>query len=158
MPEEKRKPGRPRKYPRPEGWIEPVKIIDPNVEPKRIGRPPHQPTQSQRRMVEAMAGYGIPHPDIGIVIGIAHDTLVKYYPEELARGHVVANTSVARNLHQIALGSGREAVTACIFWLKCRAGWNEYAPAASTVPGKKEQQHSDAMTAEQGTGWAQLIH
>lgn len=125
------------------------------------GRPPHVPTPQQRKMVEGMAGYGIPHPDIGLVLGMSGDSVERHYPEELARGHVVANAAVSRNLHRIALGSGREAVTACIFWLKCRAGWSEYAPpplSADERLGKKEQQAKDAMVAEQGTGWASLVH
>jgi hypothetical protein len=43
-------------------------------------------------------------------------------PEELDTGHIKASAKVAGNLYRIATGSGREAVTAAIFWLKVRAG------------------------------------
>jgi hypothetical protein len=36
-----------------------------------------------------------------------------------------ANAKVAENLYHMALGQGREAVTAAIFWLKARARWKE---------------------------------
>jgi hypothetical protein len=41
---------------------------------------------------------------------------------------------VAANLYRLAIGSGREAVTAAIFWLKARAGWSELAAPPRTRP------------------------
>ena len=126
------------------------------------GKQQHHPTAEQRAMVEAMAGYGIPHDDIATVVGIDPKTLRVHYREQLDRGHVVANTKVAANLFKIATGTGREAVTAAIFWLKARAGWSEYAPppareAAPPKVGKKEGADLAAQTAEEGTDWANLI-
>ncbi len=126
------------------------------------GKQQHFPTAEQRAMVEAMAGYGIPHEDIATVVGIAPKTLREHYREQLDRGHVKANAQVAGNLFKIATGTGREAVTAAIFWLKCRAGWSEYAPApkvagAEPEPGKKALADMEAQNAEQGTGWAGVI-
>jgi hypothetical protein len=46
-------------------------------------------------------------------------------------------------------GTGKEAVTACIFWLKCRAGWRD----VSVDPGKKEGQRLAATSAGRGTDW-----
>lgn len=126
------------------------------------GKQQHHPTAEQRAMVEAMAGYGIPHDDIATVVGIDPKTLRVHYREQLDRGHIVANTKVAANLFKIATGTGREAVTAAIFWLKARAGWSEYAPAPASAPkdaplGKKAEADMAAQTAEQGTDWANLI-
>jgi hypothetical protein len=41
----------------------------------------------------------------------------KHFREELDTGHIKASAKVAGNLYRIATGSGREAVTAAIFWL-----------------------------------------
>lgn len=121
----------------------------------------HAPTQQSRKQVEAMAGYGVPEADIGQVLSIDPKTLRKHYRTELDRGHIIANTKVAENLFKIATGTGREAVTAAIFWLKTRAGWSEYAPPPapkSPEPlGKKDQADLAAKTAEQGTGWGSLL-
>ncbi|MGE3651815.1 MAG: hypothetical protein AB7G10_26025 [Reyranellaceae bacterium] len=117
----------------------------------------HQPTDELRRTVEAMAGYGIPHRDIGIVVGVSEPTLRKCYRTELTRGHVVANTKVAQNLFTIANGKGREAVTAAIFWLKTRAGWSEHAaykPPGFIPAGKKAAAAAASDLAGQGTEWA----
>jgi hypothetical protein len=118
-----------------------------------MSRKPHVPSDMGRRQVEAMASHGIPELDIARVIGISHPTLRKWYLYELQTGHIKANSMVAQSLYQKAIGSGQGAVTACIFWLKCRAGWVEPKPW-DEHPGKKELQAAAAVTAGAGTAWA----
>ena len=122
------------------------------------GRPSFQPTPSQRQMVEAMAGCGIPETDIATVVGIAAETLRKHFRAELDTGHIKANAKVAGNLYRIATGSGREAVTAAIFWLKVRAGWCDPVPTRQYPLGRKEARQIAAETAEFGTEWQDLLH
>ena len=115
----------------------------------------HQPTEKDRKTVESMTGYGVPEEDIARVIGIARMTLRKCYSEELAIGRIKANSQVAQSLYQKALGNGQGATTACIFWLKCRAGWVEPRPWEEPGPGKKELQAAAAKAAGgAGTEWA----
>ena len=97
-----------------------------------MGRPPHLPTPTERRQVEAMAGYGIPEADIARVLDIDARTLRKHYADELATGHIVTNAKVAESLFRKATGDHRQSVTAAIFWLKTRAGWREASPDDST--------------------------
>src|SRR5215208_3202039 len=68
------------------------------------GRPSFEPTQSQRQMVEAMAG--VPEADIAVVIGIAPKTLRKHFRDELDTGHIKASAKVADNPYRIATGRG----------------------------------------------------
>jgi hypothetical protein len=125
----------------------------------RIKNQSHQPTAEQRKSVEAMAGYGIPHADIARVIGIEAKALQRHYRDELDLGQSKANTRVADNLFKIATGTGREAVTAAIFWLKVRAGWSEYGPPQLPPPlGKKQQAQIDAVSSAEGTEWGHLVH
>jgi hypothetical protein len=90
-----------------------------------MGRPRHAPEITDRRQVEALAGYGVPEAEIAGLVGIDAKTLRKHYRKELDHGHTKANAKVAENLFRIAIGEGREAVTAAIFWLKTRARWKE---------------------------------
>jgi hypothetical protein len=121
----------------------------------KMGRKPHEPTEKDRRSVEAMSSHGIPELDIARVIGISHPTLRKWYLTELQTGHIKANSMVAQSLYQKATGSGQGAVTACIFWLKCRAGWVEPKPWDEPQLGRKELQQQAAATAGGiGTDWA----
>jgi hypothetical protein len=90
-----------------------------------MARPAHQPDDVQRRLVEALAGYGVPETEIAALVGVDAKTLRKHYRHELDHGHSKANAKVAENLYHMALGQGREAVTAAIFWLKARARWKE---------------------------------
>jgi hypothetical protein len=119
-----------------------------------MSRRPHDPTDKDRRQVESMASYGIPELDIARVIGISPPTLRKWYSYELETGHIKANSMVAQSLYQKAMGSGQGAVTACIFWLKVRAGWVEPKPWDSPPLGKKDLQAAAAETAGAGTSWA----
>lgn len=90
-----------------------------------MGRPAHTPDPVLRRQVEALAGYGVPEAEIAAMMEIDPKTLRKHYRHELDHGHAKANAKVAENLYRKALGDGREAVTAAIFWLKVRANWKE---------------------------------
>lgn len=121
----------------------------------------HRPSEEQRKAVQAMAGYGIPHENISTVLGISPHTLRQHYRKELDTGSIIANSAVAQNLFKLATGTGREAVTAAIFWLKTRAGWSEFSPPpvpkAPPPLGKKEQAALDAETAGLGTEWGSLV-
>ena len=100
-------------------------------------RQAHAPDSVQRRQVEALAGYGVPEPDISGMLGIDPETLRKHYRQELDHGHTKANVKVAENLFRKATGDGRESVTAAIFWLKARANWKERVVSElSGVDGK----------------------
>tara|TARA_R100001086_G_C11772277_1_gene241182 strand:- start:434 stop:817 length:384 start_codon:yes stop_codon:yes gene_type:complete len=82
-------------------------------------------TEENSKMVTQLSGLGIPHDQICAVLEIAKPTLYKYYQAELIRGKAAANSKVAENLFKIATGTGREAVTAGIFWLKTQCNWTE---------------------------------
>ena len=82
-----------------------------------------QPTEEQRRTVKAMAGLGVPHDGIAVLLEIDPKTLRKYFPQDLERGSVEATAKVAQSLFQMAT-TGKN-VAAAIFWMKARAGWRE---------------------------------
>jgi len=86
------------------------------------GRPPHLPNDTTRNRVFILSTVGTRHEDIATVLNISHDTLVKYYKEELDKGRIEANASVAETLFKQAKEGN---TTAMIFWLKSRAKWKE---------------------------------
>jgi hypothetical protein len=86
------------------------------------GRPPHLATADTRNRVYILSTVGTRHEDIATVLSISHDTLVKYYKEELDKGRIEANASVAETLFKQAKEGN---TTAMIFWLKSRAKWKE---------------------------------
>lgn len=87
------------------------------------GRPAFAPTEDQRRLVRAMAGYGVPHDDIALVVLCSPPTLRKHFRAELDVAAIEANARVAQTLFQQATTPGNIAAT--IFWLEARAGWRE---------------------------------
>jgi len=89
-----------------------------------------EPTDEQRKQVEAMKGYGIPEPDIALLIinprtekPIARETLRKHFAYELSVGNAKANAKVAQSLYQQATDG--KNTTAAIWWTKTRMGWKE---------------------------------
>jgi hypothetical protein len=82
----------------------------------------HKPTTISRDTAKRLSALGCPHEDIAIRLKISHDTLVKYYKEELDEGRIDANAAIAGTLFSQAK-KGNTA--AAIFWLKTRARWKE---------------------------------
>lgn len=103
-----------------------VETIEPSKDmiesPRKAGRPPHLPNADTRNKVYMLSTVGTRHEDIASVLSITHDTLVKYYKEELDKGRIEANASVAETLFKQAKEGN---TTAMIFWLKSRARWKE---------------------------------
>ncbi len=92
-----------------------------------------EPTDEQRRLVRALAGFGVPQDDIARHIDIDPTTLRRRFREDLDRGMTEANAKVAQSLFQMAT-QGKN-VAAAIFWMKARGRWREVHPGeAATEP------------------------
>lgn len=83
----------------------------------------HKLTQKHRTQIEEMAGYGLPHEQIGAIIGIDDKTLRKYYRIELDRGKASANAKVVKSLFHKATED--KDTTAMIWWTKAQMGWSD---------------------------------
>jgi hypothetical protein len=84
-----------------------------------------KPTPEERKQVEAMAGYGVPHDQIAVLIGedgIDADTLKKHFKNELVQGKAKANAKVGQTLFQKATSGD---TTAAIWWSKTQMGWKD---------------------------------
>ena len=118
----------------------------------RRGRPPYEPTEKDRRVVEMMAGWAMAEDKIAKVIGIDPKTLRKHFSTELDVGHARLEAQLAQNLLRIAQGHDRQSLIATIFALKSRFGWVEQPPPArEEAPGKKEAMLQAAHRAIAGT-------
>ena len=89
-----------------------------------MGRPPIQPTDDDRKLVQSMSGYGVPFEQIAALVcgGIDNDTLKKYFKKELIDGKAKANAKVGQTLFQKAVGGD---TTAAIWWSKTQMRWKE---------------------------------
>lgn len=114
-----------------------------------MARPEYKPTDKDRATVQTMAAYGIPQADIAAVVDCDLKTLRKHFRAELDTAAAQANARVAAALFKKATGDGPSSVTAAIFWLKARAGWQE---AKEDAPGKKEQRQAKAEASSSGGG------
>ena len=107
-----------------------------------MARPRFNPTAEQRKMVEAMAGYGVPELGIAQSLGIDPKTLRRHFRRELDQGATKANTQVAQSAFKMASSGRSPSMT--MFWLKCRAGWRETTILQHMGPNGGPVEISDA--------------
>ena len=88
------------------------------------GRKPFEPTNHERKQVEAMSGYGVPIEQIAVLVrdGIDTDTLRKHFAKELIAGKAKANAQVGKTLFQKVMAGD---TTAAIWWSKTQMRWKE---------------------------------
>lgn len=102
------------------------------------GRPAFEPTDAERKQVEAMSGYGLPIEHIAVLVrdGIDTDTLRKHFAQELISGKAKANSQVGKTLFQKAMAGD---TTAAIWWSKTQMRWRETQQIDHTTGGEPLQ-------------------
>lgn len=100
----------------------------------------HKPTEETRKLVQSLAGFGVPYSQIACLVGegISEKTLYAYYQIDLDLGKAKANSQVGRTLFQKAINGDTAAL---IFWCKTQMGMKE----THVVVGDK---NSDAVQVE----------
>jgi hypothetical protein len=88
------------------------------------GRKAFEPTDPERKQVEALSGYGLPIEQIAVLVrdGIDTDTLRKHFATELVSGKAKANGQVGKTLFQKVMAGD---TTAAIWWSKTQMRWAE---------------------------------
>jgi hypothetical protein len=88
------------------------------------GRPAFEPTDAERKQVEALSGYGLPIDQIGSLVrdGIHIDTLRVHFSSELQSGKAKANAQVGKTLFSKVMAGD---TTAAIWWSKTQMRWAE---------------------------------
>ena len=124
---------------------------------KKVGRPSYQPTEADRKQVELLSGIGVPIDQIGLIIGIDKKTVQKHYRDELDVGQAKAISRVSKRLFEIATGDGRDSLSACIFWLKCRAGWKPPADVEFNIDNSNKTATVINLPAEQEDALKRVI-
>lgn len=91
---------------------------------ENAGRPYFEPTDAERKQVEALSGYGLPIEQIAVLVrdGIDTDTLRKHFATELVSGKAKANGQVGKTLFQKVMAGD---TTAAIWWSKTQMRWAE---------------------------------
>jgi hypothetical protein len=82
-------------------------------------------TETQRKLVEKMSGFGVPFANIAALVtddGIDEDTLNKYFKKELAQGKSKTNSQVGKKLFQRCMEGDTSAL---IWWSKTQMRWKE---------------------------------
>jgi transposase-like protein len=109
---------------------------------KSAGRPKHEPTDENIRLVRTLSGYGVPQEEIARQIGIHQETLRSHYRDELDAGVAQANAKVAESLYKKAIGDGPQSASSAMFWLKTRAQWKETQNVEHSGPNGGPIEHA----------------
>lgn len=120
----------------------------------KTGRPRFKPTPAQRRKVSIAAGAGMAHEEIALGLGIARNTLEKYFEQELSVGAYSRRLEVLDAMHRTAVKGNVAAQKAYV----------ALTPAVAVPPvpegkpqGKKDQAQAAATGAQAGTEWEDLL-
>ena len=91
-----------------------------------------KPTDTERKQVKAMAGYGMPHEHIAALFrdGIDAETLKKHFKKELLTGKATAGMRIGKTLYDRATTGGD--TTAAIWWSKAQMGWRDSTRVETT--------------------------
>lgn len=89
---------------------------------KKTTKPPHEPTDRTRELVQLHTMVGTRQEAIASIIGIDPKTLRKHYRDELDQSKAKANATIGGALFNKAKSGD---TTAMIFWMKTQAGWRE---------------------------------
>jgi hypothetical protein len=99
----------------------------------------HKPTDKLRKLVGELILHGVSQEDISKRIGIAVETLIKYYRYECYELKHDINCEVENILLDKARKGDWKAVR---MWLTCRAGW---VPARTVEEVESENQHKSLI-------------
>lgn len=132
---------------------------------RKRGRPAFRPTPKLRYSVSIRAAAGITHEDIAGALGIDSETLRKYFSHELSLGAKERRQEIIECMFRTAKKGSVPAQKAYI--VLCDKGADglvtphpalkkEREPKPEKI-GKKDQQQADAVVADVGTDWHDLL-
>lgn len=89
-----------------------------------MGRPAFQRNEKDAKTVQALAQYGVPEKQIGVVVGIKDTRVLKrLYEEEIEAGRATADSKLLQTAYEMAVVDKNP--TMAIFLMKTRLGMKE---------------------------------
>ena len=121
------------------------------------GRPEHVATEATREQVEILVAGGMRHWQIAAALGISEPVLRDRYAAELDAGRSKKTAKVLEAQYRAAVDDGN--VSAQKAWLSQHVETDEPPPPPpkEAAIGKKESAMMAAVTAGDGTDWANLL-
>lgn len=110
--------------------------------------PIYLPTDDIAKKVRAMAGFGLMDEEIAAVLDMKVEVLREAFANDLVTAGPQMLAQVAQSMFKMATDANKPNVTAAIFWLKCRGGWND--DPGNAKAGKKEIRAGAAKKAAGG--------
>lgn len=143
------------------GISRPDPVITEVAAPQAAARPAFRPTSEQREAALILAGAQLSRPEIAHKMGMAVEMLEEHFAEELAQGPVKCKADILTAMFHA--GKGGNVAAAKVYLIfngqEPRQADDDAGqqPAAIGLLGKKQAAAVGAQTAEQGTGWEDLV-
>jgi len=122
-----------------------------------MGRPRYVPNAETEEQVEKLAGLGMPLEKIALIVNLSRHTVEDNYRDAIERGNAKTLNQVTQRLFDIAMGSSKESLSACIFWLKCRGGWKPPADIEVNIDNSNKSAVVINLPAEQEDALKRVI-
>ncbi len=116
----------------------------------KAGRPAFKATALQRRLVTNAAASGMSHEQISIAIGVSRNTLEKYFEKEIS-------TAALRRRMEVMDAMARTALKGNVAAQKAFLALASPTVSQGKPVGKKEQANAEAVGAQAGTEWEDLL-
>jgi hypothetical protein len=120
------------------------------------GRKPFNPTDDERKQVEALSGYGIQLEQIAALIrgGICRDTLYEHFAIELALGKAKANSKIGQTIYQKAI-SGDPGMLK--WWSATQMKWSERHEITGADGGPIKTENATTVTLDPSEAYKRLL-
>ena len=89
-------------------------------------------TEAHRELVGGLAGMGCSMNELGRMLGTTKELIARDFQDEIDTATSIVNTQVASALFKNCLAGN---VSAQIYWLRSRAGWDQGDPRSRRSPG-----------------------
>ena len=124
------------------------------------------PTEAQRLQVRQLAGCGLTHEQIRVVMNLPSvTTLCRYFRKDLEKGRITAGAKIRGVAYKMATSGKNPIMT--MFWLKTRAKWSNemrledvstrrsrYEPIDWILHRLRPDRPADTIDADWGAGTA----
>lgn len=146
-----------RKYFASELGLIPAEAVNTGLAAARPRTEAYRPTDEQREWVTILSGARWPYADIAQHLHISREMLEEHFADDLALGPTKFSAEVIKATYRAALAGNQTAAKICLLMNGAGEPDPGQQPSREGLRGKKETAAIVARTAEQGTGWEELV-
>lgn len=134
-----------------------VETVNTAVQMTRPRTEVFRPTDEQREHALILAGAQLSRPEIARKLGVTVEVLTEHFADELEKGPVKCKSDILVSMFHAGKGGNVAAAKVFLLFNGQEEPNPDNQPARAGLLGKKEAASIAARSAEQGTGWDELV-